>query len=171
MIQIRKPNKNDIPALVELAKITFLQSHGHSASKQDIQHYIDQNYTPVKFEKELADSDNSYHLLWSEVELVGYSNIKMNQTLEAIPQQNMAKLDRIYLLESYHGLGLGEELLNFNIQLAKSNQQTGIWLYTWVENKRAIRFYEKKGFKTWGKHNFKVSPTHSNPNWVMALMF
>lgn len=170
MIQIRKPNKKDIPALVELAKITFFQSHGHSASTQDIQHYIEQNYTADRFEKELVDPSNLYYLLWSENKLVGYSNIKMNHAHAAIHEENVAKLDRIYLLESHHGLGLGEELLQFNIQLAKTNNQARVWLYTWVENKRAIRFYEKKGFKILRKHNFKISATHSNPNWVMGLM-
>jgi len=59
---------------------------------------------------------------------------------------------------------LGYQLFNFNIKLCKKLDQVGIWLNVWTENTRAINFYRKVGFKKIGEYNFKISPTHSNPN-------
>ena len=37
---------------------------------------------------------------------------------------------------------LGYQLMDFNLQLARRENQEGIWLYTWIENHRAISFYQ-----------------------------
>ena len=55
--------------------------------------------------------------------------------------------------------------------LSKKKQQKGIWLAVWVENKRAIKFYQKAGFKIVGKYDFQISKTHSNPNHIMYLKY
>jgi len=83
----------------------------------------------------------------------------------------MAKLERIYLLEEFYDLKLGMKLLQFNIKLSKNNQQEGMWLYTWIDNLRAIRFYEKNGFVIAGSHDFRITETLSNPNYLMVLKF
>ena len=66
---------------------------------------------------------------------------------------------------------LNKELFKFNMEFAKQNNQKGIWLAVWIENKRAINFYLKMGFKKVGKFDFKISETHSNPNHILYLKF
>tara|TARA_R110002050_G_scaffold95904_1_gene199583 strand:- start:729 stop:1244 length:516 start_codon:yes stop_codon:yes gene_type:complete len=171
MIRIAKPTSQDIQALTALAKKTFIESHGHSAPESDIKNYLSNHYTIAKFEEELADLKNNYHLLFINEELAGFSKIIFNQPIAAVSDDKITKLERIYILEKFHGQKLGLSLFNFNCELAKANQQKGIWLFTWIENKRAINFYEKLGFVVVGDHNFKVSETHSNPNWQYYLAF
>jgi ribosomal protein S18 acetylase RimI-like enzyme len=171
MIQIEKPDINCAEELFMLAKKTFLQSHGHSAPEGDILNYINRHFNLESFKKELSDPSNLYHTLSSNDRIVGYSKIKLDQGIPALGESNITKLERIYLLDEAHGSGLGRNLFNFNIELAKQNKQAGIWLYTWVENHRAIAFYEKMGFAIIGSHNFKISETHANPNHQMFLAF
>jgi ribosomal protein S18 acetylase RimI-like enzyme len=80
-------------------------------------------------------------------------------------------MERLYLLKEFYNLGLGKELLNFNIQLAKKNKQLGIWVFVWTENTKAIAFYKKMDFKKVGNHDFVLSPTKTNPNHVLYLEF
>lgn len=169
-LEIRKPTRDDIPELLELARVTFIQSHGHSASELDITNYINQTYSEEKLTEELNNPQNIYYLLYHNQDLVAYSKIVLNREVDNsdLPK-NLTKLERIYLLESHQGLGLAQKLFHFNIDVAKENKQAGIWLYTWKENKRAIRFYEKLGFKIVGEHDFRISDTHSNPNWQYYL--
>ena len=54
---------------------------------------------------------------------------------------------------------------------ARKNNQAGLWLYVWTGNDRAIAFYKKKGFKIIADTEFKISPTHSNPNYWMYYQF
>ena len=83
----------------------------------------------------------------------------------------VTKMERLYLLEEFYGLGIGLQLMNFNSTLAQKNKQSGIWLEVWIENLRAINFYKKVGFKIVGEANFTVSKTHSNPNYIMYFEF
>ncbi|MEO9209693.1 MAG: hypothetical protein ABI208_01270, partial [Ginsengibacter sp.] len=74
-------------------------------------------------------------------------------------------------LKEFYNLKMGLELMNFNIELSKSDNQVGMWLFVWIENVRALNFYMKNGFEIIGSHDFKISATHSNPNHQMFLKY
>ena len=169
--RIVKPTNKDISNLTRLAVKTFIESHAHSSPKADFEDYLQKNFTEKTFKTELADKKNCYYLLYFDEELVGYSKVTFNQSSSIIEAKNIAKLERIYLLESAHGKGLGNLLFDFNIKLAKEANQDGIWLFVWVENHKAIQFYTKQGFKIVGSHDFAISETHSNPNHQLFLKF
>ncbi len=171
MIAISKVTINDIELLSTLATQTIIESHGHSAPAEDMNTYIAEKYTKAIFEKELSDPDNIYYFIYHNGEPAGFSKIIFNCPYEGSAIENITKLDRIYILQKFYDQKLGQQLFQFNVDLAKQNKQAGMWLYTWIENARAIRFYEKNGFKIIGSHDFQVSPTHSNPNHQMLLLF
>ena len=49
MVEITKANTTHSELIVEIGKQTFLESHGHSASKEDIQDYISRTYIKQPF--------------------------------------------------------------------------------------------------------------------------
>jgi ribosomal protein S18 acetylase RimI-like enzyme len=75
------------------------------------------------------------------------------------------------VLENFHHLKIGLELLKFNIVLSQKNKQTGMWLFVWTQNLKALKFYNNAGFEIIGKHDFEISSTHSNPNFQMLLKY
>lgn len=168
---IRNAAIKDAPALAELGRITFLESHGHSAPDRDISTYVQEKYTVAAIAAILTDPANHVHLLETETDLVGYSVVQYNCPAPESAQQALTKLDRFYLLAAYHNQQLGRRLFNYVLNGSKAAGQEGMWLYTWVENHRAIRFYEKQGFVIAGHHDFRLSPTHSNPNHLMMLVY
>ena len=171
MISIVKGTEAHAPLLSELAKFTFLESHGHSAKETDIQAYVREKYTEAILKKELQDPENIYHILYNDDVATGFSKIVLNCPTENAGSNNIAKLERIYFLKEYYGSGFGQQLFDFIIRLAKESNQSGIWLYVWKENERAVKFYKRNGFVVTGSHNFKISETHSNPNYRMLLSF
>ena len=44
MVVIQKVTESQIPQLSEIARQTFVESHGHSASAEDVQQYMDKAY-------------------------------------------------------------------------------------------------------------------------------
>ena len=171
MTSICKASEKDIPVLSNLATTTIIESHGHSAPAADMNNYIAEKYTEAVFTKELSDPKNIYHFIYHDDEAVGFSKIVFNCSYEGSQLENITKLDRIYVLKACYDLKLGQQLFQFNVDLAKQNGQAAMWLYVWKENARAIRFYERNGFRVIGTHDFQVSPTHSNPNHHMLLQF
>lgn len=171
MHTITKATIKDALLLSEIGKAAFLVAHGHSAPEKDIDNYVTQNFNEENFKKELSDVKNEYYLIYSDAKIAGYSKVILNSKNENISSEDITLLSRLYLLEAFYGLNLGKELFNFNVNLSKENNQKGIWLAVWVENQRAITFYEKRGFVKVGKYDFKISETHYNPNHIMYLAF
>ncbi len=168
-IRIEKADTKDVDIITSLAKTTFLESHSHSASEEDINAYVSLKFTKETLLDELANPDNLVHLIWLNDEVVGYSKIILNSTYPTFEGENHCKMERLYVLEKAHGSGIGQILFDFNKKLALKTKQRSVWLYTWVENFRAIRFYEKNNFKIVDKAEFQISPSHSNPNHIMQM--
>ncbi len=171
MVIIEKATTDNAALLADIGRITFIESHGHSAPAADIDAYVATKYTPAVMQQELSDPKNIYHILYYDQQAAGYSKIVLHSPHPGMPQQNITKLERIYLLKEFYQLKLGYELLRFNIDLSKKNNEAGMWLYVWKENHRAVNFYTKAGFRITGSYDFKLSETHSNPNHRMLLLY
>lgn len=168
---ITRATKKDWRLLVDMGKVSFLEAHGNSASPEILSTYVDKNYNEEVFKTELATPKNVYRIIYHNQQAAGYSKIIFDAPHANIPVANVTKLERLYLLKEFYGLNLGLELLQYNIDISKKNGQSGIWLFVWKENHRAINFYKKAGFEIIGSHDFKISETHANPNHQMFLAY
>lgn len=157
--------------LSRLGRQTFLESHGHSAGPDVIAAYVAEKYTPAVLQAELEDPRAIYHIAFHGHEPIGFTKLLLDQPHANIPVQPVAKLERIYVLEATFATKAGQALFDHAVQLARQAGQKGLWLFTWKQNARAIRFYEKNGFTIAGTYDFYLSPEHANPNWQLFLSF
>ena len=171
MIQIARATVDDAELLAAIARQSFFESHGHSASKEIVYAYADDKFSIDAMHQELAEPKNIYHIIYFDGQPAGYSKIIFDAAHPNIEAKNVTKLERIYLLKQFIEKKLGTQLLQFNIDLSKQHHQSGIWLFVWKENPRAFSFYQKAGFRVIGSHDFYLSPTHANPNHHMLLMY
>jgi diamine N-acetyltransferase len=171
MTTIAKASVKDFKLIAEMGRITVEEAHRSSCSAADMNDFLEKNYNETTIQEELKDPKNIYHIIYYNGQAAGFSKIILNAEHPNIQYQQATKLDRIYLLKEFFNLKLGFELLQFNINFSKENQQSGMWLFTWTGNERAVNFYLKTGFKIVGSHSFKISETHSNPNHQMFLKY
>ena len=171
MISIIKATEKDYSAISRMGRVAVEAAHRESCPPKDMQEFLDNNYTDAAIKEELNDAQNIYHIITVNGQPAGFSKIVLNAAYQNIQQQNITKLDRIYLLREFFNLKLGYQLLQFNIALAKKHNQIGIWLFAWVGNERAVNFYVKTGFKIVGSSRFKVTETHYNLQHQMLLIF
>lgn len=171
MISIYRATEADTDIIVNIGLQSVEEAHRASCPAADLKEYLDKHYNQDAISRELSDPANLYHVLMYDGKPAGFSKINLDAPHANISLKQVTKLDRIYLLKEYFDLKLGLELLNFNINLSKQAGQSGIWLFTWTGNTRAIQFYQKSGFQIIGEHYFKVSERHSNPNHHMFLRY
>jgi len=169
MISIDKATLVDYKTIVEIGKVSVEEAHRGSCSAKDLNEFLEKNYNNEAIKSELSDERNIYNIINVDGEPAGFSKIIFNSEHSNIQQKNITKLDRIYLSSKFFDRKLGFELLKFNIDISKKNNQSGIWLFTWTGNNRAINFYLKNGFSIIGSHDFQVTETHYNPNHQMFL--
>jgi ribosomal protein S18 acetylase RimI-like enzyme len=169
MHSIRKATADDACDVARIGRISVEFAHRESCSPTDMLQFLDSTYSIEAIGQELSMPQNFYHVIEQNNECAGFSKVLLNAEHDNIKGKNVMKLDRIYLLPDYFDQKLGAELFNFNLKFAVDNGQTGIWLFTWTGNKRAINFYLKAGFKIIGAHKFKVTETHYNEHHQMFL--
>lgn len=145
MTSVIKATGRDYNSIVSIGKISVEESHRGSSSAEDMNEFLERNYNSDVIREELNDINNIYYIINYNDKPVGFSKIILNAKHPNIVTENVTKLDRIYLLKEFYGLKLGLELLNFNIELSRNNNQSGMWLYVWIGNNRAIDFYLKAG--------------------------
>ena len=171
MTSIVKATIQDYQLISDIGKTTFVESHGHSATKEVINEYVQEKFNLNAVKDELSSPENIYRIIFYRNQPAGYSKIILNSGHPAISTAEVTKLERIYLLKEFYKLKFGSMLFDHNLDLSKSQHQNGMWLFTWKENNRAIEFYQKKGFNIIGSYEFKLTETHSNPNYLMFLEY
>jgi ribosomal protein S18 acetylase RimI-like enzyme len=171
MIKIKKASIEDAALIAEIGKTSFMESHSKSAPMDDLEFYLKQKFKIQTLQAELEDKNSHFHIIYFDNIPAGYSKIIPNSPNPSIKANNVTKLERLYLLKEFLGQNIGRAFFEFNIQLSKELDQSGIWLYVWTGNDRAIKFYEKMGFINIGMTEFKLSEKRANPNYWMYLEY
>jgi ribosomal protein S18 acetylase RimI-like enzyme len=167
MLSIVDPTDEMMPVLAKVAAQSFWESHGHSASEKEIEEYIANKFSLEQLMAEKREPGAIFRMAFWNGEPAAYSKIVLNRTMKNSEAMNICKMDRLYVLKEFLEHRIGPSLMDDSLRIAKEHQQKGMWLYVWIDNKRAVRFYEREGFKRVGEEGFKISATHSNPNYIM----
>src|SRR5882724_583416 len=110
MVLIEKAGKKEFQLLSGLGRLTFLESHGHSAPPEVINNYIREKFNTDAVRAELNEPANIFHIISYNNKPAGYSRIIHNTGHPAIKEKNITKLERLYLLKEFYDLKLGHRL-------------------------------------------------------------
>lgn len=171
MVSLQKLTSADAGLLSKLGGTSLIESHGHSATPEIMQEYVAKSFSTEACRNELNDAQNIFYAVFYNNEPAGYYKIILNKPHPAVPLQPVTYMERLYLLQTFYDLKLGQQLTQHAIDLSKAAGEKGMWLNVWKENERAIRFYQKQGFEIVGESEFVLTETHANPNWVMLLLY
>jgi ribosomal protein S18 acetylase RimI-like enzyme len=156
-LQIITADLSHAAMISSIGKKAFREAFGHLFNnKTELTEYLEYTYDPVKLNRSLRKDGNIYLLAFWNDTAVGFTKVKtfsLNSQIESVSQM---ELQKIYVLPEYHGLGIGQALMNEILKLSKEINPDYIWLDTPISNAKAICFYEKNGFTKCGKHYFTI---------------
>lgn len=161
------PDSSEAESLAVMGAKSFFESHHTSASPADIEDYIANTYTRERFASEIEDRRNIFRIVKVGDMIAGFSKIVPDASDPGVQSQHPCKMERLYVLEEFLHLKIGQLLFDECMKNAVELNQSGMWLNVWTGNARAIRFYTKQGFSIAGETMFRISATHSNPNYLM----
>ncbi|MGH7619267.1 MAG: GNAT family N-acetyltransferase [Gemmatimonadaceae bacterium] len=153
--RLRKAEPRDAAALAELAARLFKQAFGAQNTDEDMRAYLADAFSPEIQHAELSDPER---VVWiAEDSLgaaVGYVMLERGGTAAGVVGERPAELQRIYADRDWHGRGVGAALVAACFDQARAWSCDVLWLAVWEANARAIRFYEKSGFRAVGRKTF-----------------
>ena len=167
-MRIRYANENDSSLLADLGRKTFYDSFIDGNTEEDIALYLTEHYSSEIQSSEIEDTNTIFLIAEINEIAVGYTKLKAQSSSDGVTATNPIELQRIYSIKEYIGKGVGAELMKASISEAKEKGFNSIWLGVWEKNERAIKFYERWGFKKVGEKNFTLGNDTQN-DFTMEL--
>jgi ribosomal protein S18 acetylase RimI-like enzyme len=158
----------DLESLRDLSVQTFTEAFAAQNDPDDFRVYLQKAFDLDQLRKELLNPGSQFHFLWSGGELAGYSKLNTGKAQTELQHPDGMEIERIYVLKAFQGNGLGSWMLERIKTMAMEMGKTYLWLGVWEENPDAIRFYERHGFTTFGKHPYYIG-SDRQMDWLMRL--
>jgi ribosomal protein S18 acetylase RimI-like enzyme len=153
---LQKANSDDLITLQKISIETFSSTYSSLNSEENMQLYVSESLSEMQLMAELVSSSTSFYLAYKDSCLIGYCKLNFPDKHKKPIDKNSMEIERIYLLEKYHGKGYGKDLFESIIKIARARNIDRIWLAVWSKNTAAIKFYKKLGFIKFDQHLFKL---------------
>ena len=153
-IEIRKATVSDLETIQKISIQTFIETFAAVNTPENIADYIKNSLNTEQLTAELNNVNSKFYIAYSNDEVVGYLKINFGDAQTESINENALEVQRIYVLQNFHGKNIGQLLLDEVKKIAKNTDVDSVWLGVWEENHRALRFYTKNGFVVFDKHVF-----------------
>lgn len=155
-ITIRRCVAGDAPALALVGQATILETYAQVLPLADLLHHCGVQHGEALYADWLTRPD---HRLWlAETETgapVGYMALTPpDLPVPAGPRD--VELRRIYVLNPFHGVGLGVRMMRTAIETGTAAGFERLLLSVYSRNAQALGFYARQGFTQAGVQKFRV---------------
>lgn len=155
-IEVKKATLNDIDQLQKIGRQTFYETFSVWNTEENMTKYLEENFSSEKLTAELKDKNAAFYFALLDNKVIGYLKLNFGQSQTEIKDAGALEIERIYVLQAFHGKKIGQILYEKAIQVAGQMNAHYVWLGVWEENKKAISFYKKNGFEEFDKHIFRL---------------
>ncbi len=157
---IRRATPDDAPALSHISARTFTETFGHLYPDEDLQAFLEENYSLAATTRLLADDGFATWLLEQEGgegrQPVGYAVAGRCGLPHADVQPGDGELKRLYVLPALQNGGWGTRMFQAALDWLERDGPRTVWISVWSENIGAQRFYQRHGFGKVGEYEFPV---------------
>ena len=150
-ISIRKISSTEASLLSAIALKAYCDHYLHLWFDNG-EWYKKRCFSKEVLEKELADPNNLFYIAYEGEEPAGFLKLRIDAVLETVPEQNGLELERIYLTKATSGKGIGKQLMELTLTIAKQYKKKIIWLKAMDSSIGPIAFYRQMGFEICGSN-------------------
>jgi len=140
--------------IARLGARLFAATFGPDNAPEDMAKYVADAFSEERIARDLADPTAVFLLARADGDVVGYAHIRGGHTPDCVTGPRPAELVRIYVETARIGAGFGRTLMDACLEAARLRGYRTLWLGVWERNARAIRFYERCGFREVGSQPF-----------------
>lgn len=159
----------DAPALAVLGAEAFVAAFGDLYTPQDLENFLAQVHEPAAVAAEIAGDSCTHRLVEHEGRLVAFCKLRYPSHYVAYSDAtNPIELGQLYALPDYTGKGIGAQLMDWALGVARERGHDAVLLSVYSENFGAQRFYQRYGFGKIADITFQVGD-HFDPEFLYEL--
>lgn len=156
----------DVAAIDRVFRASFCETFAHLYSARDLETFLGK-FTAEAWRSEIVDERYTFRLVEVDGKTIGFAKLGP-LTLPVETSASAVELRQIYILEGFHGTGIGRALVDWAIDQAKRRGAGEIYLTVYTDNHRARRVYERNGFEAIGPYAFMVG-AQADEDVIMRL--
>lgn len=168
MVTYKKCQKEELEILVKMAKKTFSEAFAADNDPEDFEDYMKVAFSNERLMAEFQNPNTTFYFAYLKKVRIGYFKLNTNDAQSDLKLEESMELERIYVVREYQGNGYGAMILNKAKQLMAEAGKSFLWLGVWERNIKAIKFYEKHGFKKFGTHPYFIG-SDKQTDWLMRF--
>lgn len=160
---LRECGPEDARTLALVGSSTFLESYAGLLPAESILWHTSTNHSPQAYDELLQHSTNRAWVAevpptWAQGRgaPVGYAILSAPDFARDLVHPGDMELKRIYAFSRFHGLRVGQQLLEAAFAAARSSKATRLLLGVHRDNQRALAFYARNGFVSVGTRQFRL---------------
>lgn len=163
-ISYRDVTLDDAGMIARLFDRSFVETFGHLYKREDLDHFR-AGITTEAFAEEIADPAFALRVAEQDGQAIAFAKLGP-PSLPVETPPNSIELWQIYVLGPWQGTGVSEQLYNWAIGEARRRGAEHLQLSVYVDNHRARRFYDRRGFVPVGRYDFMVG-NHADEDIIM----
>lgn len=143
--------------LLPLARRIFTDTFAHLYDRQAFDAFCDAVYAKDgPMATDLADPAIQWRVAMAEATPIGYAKLTPLRAPAPGAQPGALELQQIYVLSSWHGSGVAEQLMAWAVTAARERGAGELYLTVFDHNERAKKFYARHGFEEVGHCTFTL---------------
>ena len=163
---IREATVADAKLIADISHQTFYESFAAYNRKEDMDKFLNQQFTKGKLIMEVGARENTFLLAYHGNDIAGYVKIRDERVPLSLGNVSALEVARIYAVSNQIGKGVGSLLMQACIDIAGQRKKEWLWLGVWEKNQRAIDFYTKWGFEKFDETDFLLGDDIQR-DWLM----
>ena len=167
-IAIRRASPDDIPLIQSLAEVAFRDTYRGILSPGQMDYMMEWMYSLPNLEKQVSQG-HTYYIAWLGDVPQGYVSVRKDSVDD--DGTEVWHLEKIYVMPSAQGTGLGHKLLDTVKQHVIDNKSTAkarIELNV-NRNNPAVGFYRHQGLKILRQGDFPIGKGFFMNDYIMDL--
>ena len=156
----------DAPLIATLFEQSFVEAFSQLYAAEDLAAFL-ATKTRADFAREIADPTFHFQIARRDADPVGFVKLGPPDFPVATPPATI-ELRQIYVLDRATGQGTGARLMDWATATARATGARHLQLSVYIDNHRARRFYERRGFTAIASYKFMVG-NHADEDLIMRL--
>lgn len=163
MFEIRKATLNDLPAIQEVAEVTFPDTYKDILTPEQLDYMMEWMYSTENLHQQVEREGHVYYVAYHGDKPVGYVSVQAQG-------EDLFHLQKIYVLPSCQGTGIGKALFGQAVKAIKEMHPGPCVMELNVNrNNKALFFYEKMGMRKDREGDFPIGNGFYMNDYIMAM--
>lgn len=132
-----------------------MQTYGEDGVTKEYANYVHTRFSVEYLANAIHTNPNSILIATYKGNIVAAAEIKFNSEC-SVSGTKAPELSKLYVLEWFCSKGIGYNLLKEVEETVAAKGQKKIWLWVYTLNPRAIKFYERQGYRIIGSAIYQM---------------